>query len=191
MERAGTGIVSPSTPHLSMALHLRGLVVHHEGAGTSAAALRAGFSSVVVPFFGDQPSWVWRPLPVGAAPPALRRKGLTAAASRFSGERALSARGISLSGRVLEKRRNSRVLAVPLRLFLAGFLCLLMILELVEVLLFFLFGPESRFTGFFSVSGQSFAAWFLTLHAGHFSEAAANETCVGSWTLPCCRASCL
>lgn len=73
MERAGTGIVSPSPPHPSTALHPRGLVVHHKGAGTSAAVLRAGFSSVVVPFFGDQPSWVWRPLPVGAAPPTHRR----------------------------------------------------------------------------------------------------------------------
>ena len=31
--------------------------VHHGGAGTTAAALRAGVPSQVVPFFGDQPYW--------------------------------------------------------------------------------------------------------------------------------------
>ncbi|WP_035478761.1 glycosyltransferase [Aliagarivorans marinus] len=32
-------------------------VVHHGGAGTTAAALRAGKPAVIVPFFGDQPFW--------------------------------------------------------------------------------------------------------------------------------------
>lgn len=32
-------------------------VVHHGGAGTTAAVLRAGKPSVIVPFFGDQPFW--------------------------------------------------------------------------------------------------------------------------------------
>ncbi len=32
-------------------------IVHHGGAGTSAAALRAGRPSVVIPFFSDQPFW--------------------------------------------------------------------------------------------------------------------------------------
>jgi sterol 3beta-glucosyltransferase len=30
-------------------------VVHHGGAGTTAAGLRAGIPNVVIPFFGDQP----------------------------------------------------------------------------------------------------------------------------------------
>ena len=33
------------------------LVVHHGGAGTTAAGLRAGVPTVVIPFFGDQPFW--------------------------------------------------------------------------------------------------------------------------------------
>src|SRR6185436_8276600 len=32
-------------------------VIHHGGAGTSAAALRAGIPSIVVPFFADQFFW--------------------------------------------------------------------------------------------------------------------------------------
>jgi sterol 3beta-glucosyltransferase len=30
-------------------------VVHHGGAGTTAAGLRAGVPAIVIPFFGDQP----------------------------------------------------------------------------------------------------------------------------------------
>ena len=45
-------------------------VVHHGGAGTTAAALRAGVPSTVVPHFSDQPYWGRRvhELGVGAAP---------------------------------------------------------------------------------------------------------------------------
>ncbi len=32
-------------------------VVHHGGAGTTAAGLRAGRPTIIVPFFGDQPFW--------------------------------------------------------------------------------------------------------------------------------------
>ncbi|CEG42615.1 sterol 3-beta [Plasmopara halstedii] len=34
-------------------------VVHHGGAGTTAAALLAGKPTFIVPFFGDQPLWGW------------------------------------------------------------------------------------------------------------------------------------
>ena len=50
-------------------------IVHHGGAGTTAAALRAGKPSVVVPFFGDQPFWGKRvhDLGVGSAPIPQKR----------------------------------------------------------------------------------------------------------------------
>jgi sterol 3beta-glucosyltransferase len=51
--------------------------VHHGGAGTTAAAVRAGIPSVVVPFFGDQPFWAHCLNRRGVAPPALERKSLT------------------------------------------------------------------------------------------------------------------
>jgi len=53
-------------------------VVHHGGAGTTAAGLRAGRPTVICPFFGDQPFWGRRveALGVGSAP--VPQKRLTA-----------------------------------------------------------------------------------------------------------------
>ena len=51
--------------------------VHHGGAGTTAAAVRAGIPSVVVPFYGDQPFWARCLHRKGVAPPALDRKVLS------------------------------------------------------------------------------------------------------------------
>jgi sterol 3beta-glucosyltransferase len=53
--------------------------VHHGGAGTTAASVRAGIPSVIVPFFGDQPFWAHCLHKRGVAPPALDRKTLTPA----------------------------------------------------------------------------------------------------------------
>ncbi len=53
-------------------------VVHHGGAGTTAAGLRAGVPSVVIPFFGDQPYWGQRVADLGVGPAPLPRKTLTA-----------------------------------------------------------------------------------------------------------------
>jgi sterol 3beta-glucosyltransferase len=52
-------------------------VVHHGGAGTTAAALRAGRPSVVVPHFADQFFWARQLLTLGAAPPPVRPAKLT------------------------------------------------------------------------------------------------------------------
>lgn len=53
--------------------------IHHGGAGTTAAAARAGIPSIVMPFFGDQPFWAWRLQTLGVAPKALARKKLVCA----------------------------------------------------------------------------------------------------------------
>ena len=52
-------------------------VVHHGGAGTTAAGLRAGVPSVLVPFFGDQPYWGRRVHALGVGPRPIQRRGLT------------------------------------------------------------------------------------------------------------------
>ncbi len=51
-------------------------VVHHGGAGTTAAGLRAGVPAVVVPFFADQPWWGRRVHELGAGPSPIPRKEL-------------------------------------------------------------------------------------------------------------------
>jgi UDP:flavonoid glycosyltransferase YjiC (YdhE family) len=53
-------------------------VIHHGGAGTTAAGLRAGAPSVIVPFFADQFFWGWRVEDLGVGPGAVRREDLTA-----------------------------------------------------------------------------------------------------------------
>ena len=52
-------------------------VVHHGGAGTTAAGLRAGLPTVIIPFMGDQPFWGQRIFELGVGPEPIRRKKLT------------------------------------------------------------------------------------------------------------------
>ena len=53
-------------------------VVHHGGAGTTSAGLRAGVPSVVIPFFGDQPFWGRCIEELGVGPAPIPRRKLTA-----------------------------------------------------------------------------------------------------------------
>jgi UDP:flavonoid glycosyltransferase YjiC (YdhE family) len=53
-------------------------VVHHGGAGTTAAGIAAGRSTVIVPFFGDQPFWGAMVAKAGAGPHPIPYKQLTA-----------------------------------------------------------------------------------------------------------------
>lgn len=52
--------------------------VHHGGAGTTAAAVRAGIPQVVVPHLGDQPYWGRRMHELGVAPRPVPKPRLTA-----------------------------------------------------------------------------------------------------------------
>lgn len=51
--------------------------VHHGGAGTTAASLRAGKPMAICPFLGDQPFWARRIVQLGVGPPPLNRKTLS------------------------------------------------------------------------------------------------------------------
>ena len=53
-------------------------VVHHSGAGTTGAGLRAGVPAVAVPVLVDQPFWADRLYRLGIAPPPLPLHELTA-----------------------------------------------------------------------------------------------------------------
>jgi sterol 3beta-glucosyltransferase len=65
-----------SIPHSWIFPHVAA-VVHHGGAGTTAAGLRAGVPSIVIPFFGDQPFWGRRIAELGVGPAPIPRKQLT------------------------------------------------------------------------------------------------------------------
>jgi UDP:flavonoid glycosyltransferase YjiC (YdhE family) len=53
-------------------------VIHHGGAGTTAAALRAGVPNIVVPFAADQPFWGHRVAQLNVGPPPIPAKQLHA-----------------------------------------------------------------------------------------------------------------
>jgi len=53
------------------------IVIHHGGAGTTAAGLRAGIPNIIVPFMGDQPFWGEKVHAIGAGPKPLLVKNLS------------------------------------------------------------------------------------------------------------------
>ena len=52
-------------------------VVHHGGAGTTHAGLRAGRPTVICPFFGDQPFWARRVQALGVGPAPVPQSKLS------------------------------------------------------------------------------------------------------------------
>ncbi len=53
-------------------------VIHHGGAGTTGAGLRAGVPNIVVPHTADQPFWGKRVFRLGAGPKPILVRRLTA-----------------------------------------------------------------------------------------------------------------
>ena len=66
-----------NVPHDWLFKHVS-CVVHHGGAGTTAAGIAAGRPTLVVPFFGDQPFWGDMIARAGAGPDPIPHKQLTA-----------------------------------------------------------------------------------------------------------------
>lgn len=65
-----------SVPH-SWLLARCHMIIHHGGAGTTAAGLRAGIPNIIVPFMADQPFWGMRVHAIGAGTKPIRVKNLS------------------------------------------------------------------------------------------------------------------
>jgi sterol 3beta-glucosyltransferase len=52
-------------------------IVHHGGAGTTAATFRAGVPGIIIPFLGDQPFWGYRSIKLGVSPATIPYNKLT------------------------------------------------------------------------------------------------------------------
>jgi len=83
-------------------------VVHHGGAGTTAAGLRAARPTVICPFFGDQPFWGRRVAALGVGPAPIAFKHLTAtglaeAIRRAVADREMQRRAAALGARIREE----------------------------------------------------------------------------------------
>jgi sterol 3beta-glucosyltransferase len=92
-------------------------VVHHGGAGTTAAGLRAGVPSIVVPFFGDQPFWGQRIAELGVGPVPIPRKKLTVerlaqAIEKAVRDRTMRQRAADLGARIRAEDGIARAVAV-------------------------------------------------------------------------------
>lgn len=108
--RLGGETVSPdiflleSAPHAWLYPRLAA-VVHHGGAGTTAAGLRAGQPTVIVPHMADQPFWGSRIHALGVGPPPIPRPRLTAenlgaALHRVATDSAMRQRAVTLGEKI-------------------------------------------------------------------------------------------
>ncbi|MVN85966.1 glycosyltransferase [Deinococcus sp. HMF7620] len=95
---------APPLPH-SWLFPRVAAAVHHGGAGTTAASLRAGVPTLVAPFFGDQPFWGQRVQALGAGPAPLPQRtlsaaGLAAALRELAGNPGFTARAAQLGQQI-------------------------------------------------------------------------------------------
>jgi UDP:flavonoid glycosyltransferase YjiC (YdhE family) len=100
-------------------------VVHHGGAGTTSAALRAGVPAVVVPFFSDQPFWARRVNQLGTSPAPVPRALLTAerlgkAMSRAVNDSAMNLRAAEVGRRIRAEDGVGRAVELIDRYYAAG-----------------------------------------------------------------------
>jgi sterol 3beta-glucosyltransferase len=77
MDKPPDGIfILESAPHAWLFPRMKA-VVHHGGAGTTAAGLRAGIPSIVIPHGNDTPAWGRRVYELGVGPKPIPRKKLS------------------------------------------------------------------------------------------------------------------
>ena len=100
-------------------------VVHHGGAGTTSAGLRAGVPSIVTPFFGDQFYWGQRVAEMGVGPEPVPRKDLTAERlaeliRQALSDRTMRQRAADLGARIRAEHGVARAVAVVQQLEKTG-----------------------------------------------------------------------
>jgi UDP:flavonoid glycosyltransferase YjiC (YdhE family) len=71
-----------------------GALVHHGGAGTTGAGVRAGLPALLIPHFAEQPLWAKRLHQLGVSPPPLPKRKLNANALASGIEQMLSDTGM-------------------------------------------------------------------------------------------------
>lgn len=112
-----------SVPHDWLFPRVAG-VVTHGGAGTVAAALRAGLPPIVVPFFGDQRFWGRQVARLGLGPSPIPRAELSAealaAAIRTATTNGAMRRRARSVGRLLEAEQGAERAARSLERYLMG-----------------------------------------------------------------------
>jgi sterol 3beta-glucosyltransferase len=92
-------------------------VVHHGGAGTTSAGLRAGVPNIVIPFFGDQPFWGQRVAELGVGSEPIPRKQLTAerlaaAIHRAMTDQSMRQRAANLGAKIQAEDGIANVVAI-------------------------------------------------------------------------------
>ncbi len=99
------------------------MLIHHGGAGTTAAGLRAGIPNVVVPFMADQPFWGRRVHAIGAGPKPISIKRISAEkltraiaeaeseslrrSAQVIGQQIRNEDGVNIAGKWIENFSNS------------------------------------------------------------------------------------
>jgi sterol 3beta-glucosyltransferase len=109
-------LVLESIPH-EWLLPRMAAVVHHGGAGTTAAALRSGVPSIITPFFADQPFWgqVVARLRVGPAPimrSKLTTERLAEAIRVATSDEGMKARAKALGERIQAEKGVKRAVQI-------------------------------------------------------------------------------
>ncbi len=112
VEKPKTVFQGDNIPHSWLYPRMRA-VVHHGGAGTTAAALRAGVPAIVVPFHGDQFYWAKLVSDLGTGPQGIPRTKLTAerlakAIDRAVNDAAMATRAADLGVRIRSENGVAR-----------------------------------------------------------------------------------
>jgi UDP:flavonoid glycosyltransferase YjiC (YdhE family) len=113
VERTDDILPVGEVPH-SWLMPRTALAVHHAGAGSTAAALRAGTPMVTTPIYADQPLWAQRIAKLGLGPAPVPFRRLTADRLAAAIRQALAEPGYASRARDMAQRINAEDGAAPI-----------------------------------------------------------------------------